>query len=163
MINSLSAEADRIVKRAQSNAGWSSDIPKAIRYNPAVKTNTGYEVEIVLDLDIAPHAAAFEYGSGLRGPEKDNYIIEPREGNLALVIPRSRWPKYVEDPDDELGGIYRDPIVLTSVWHPGVKPRPYLQPAIDSERKIFINNVRKTFRNLIFDTSVRTTIIDAKK
>lgn len=162
MIAAISAEADRIVERAKKNASWSERIPNAISRDPAIKTDTGYEVSIKIDASEdgpAPHAAAFEYGSGLRGSERDYYLIEPREGNTKLVIPRSRWPKYVEDQDDEHAGIYRDPIILSWVWHPGVKPRPYLKPAIDAERKNLYRNIGRFFRQVISDAMIRVEVI----
>ena len=165
----LTIQGPRLRDIAKQNASWSSRIPDAITLGEAKKTGNGrYEIEVIIDASGdretgAPHALAFERGSGLKGPERDDYIIEPREGNLALVIPRSRWPKYVEDPDDELGGIYRDPIVLPYVWHPGVKPRPYMQPAVDSIKEDFIFKATDVFLKAITGTTTKVTIIDAKK
>ena len=166
----LTVQGARLRDTAKQNASWSSRIPDAITLGEAKKTGNGrYEIEVKVDASGdretgAPHAIAFEKGSGLRGPERDDYLIEPREGGGGvLVIPRSRWPKYVEDPDDEVMGIYRDPIRLAYVWHPGVKPRPYLKPAIDAERKNLYRNVGRFFRKLISDTMIRTEVISAKK
>jgi len=164
MIDALSKEADNIIEKAKENAKWSDRIPNAISRDPATKTNSGFSVEIKIDSSPdgpAPHAAAFEYGSGLRGSERDYYLIEPREGNTKLVIPRSRWPKYVEDQDDEHAGIYRDPIILSWVWHPGVKPRPYLKPAIESERRGLGNRIGRAIKRAYADSVVKVTVISA--
>lgn len=166
----LTVQGARLRDTAKQNASWSSRIPDAITLGEARKTGNGrYEIEVIVDASGdretgAPHALAFERGSGLRGPERDDYLIEPREGSGGiLVIPRSRWPKYVEDPDDEVMGIYRDPIRLAYVWHPGVKPRPYMQPAVDSIKEDFIFKATDVFLKAITGSTTKVIIIDAKK
>ena len=156
MIKALTEEASRIAEKAKQNASWSSKIPNAISVGQAEKTATGYQVEIEIDSredGPAPHAAAFEYGSGLYGEEKDTYLIEAKNAPK-LAIPRSRWPKYEPPPDT-------DPVILQWVYHPGVKARPYMKPAIESEKKKVIRGIGRAFRNAYRDSTVKVTVISA--
>jgi hypothetical protein len=132
----------------------------------AEKTPEGYSIEIIVDSrpdGPAPHAAAFEYGSGEHGEKGETYIIEPRAAGKKLEIPRSRWPNYVESEADMMAGVVRDPIYLPYVNHPGVEAKPYLQPAIESNRSIIREALGKIFKSAYLDSTVKVTVISAKK
>jgi hypothetical protein len=166
MIKGLTERANKVAEDARSNASWSDRIPNAISVGKAEKTSNGFVVSIKIDSrpdGPAPHAAAFEYGSGERGPKGEAYLIEPKKGGGKLVISRSRWPKYVESDEDVMGGIIRDPIILSSVFHPGVKARPYMQPAIDKNRNVIKETLRKIFKSAYLDSTVKVTVISARK
>ena len=159
MIKELQIQANKIVEKARDNASWSKSIPNAISMGKTEKTPNGYEIVIKVDArkdGPAPHAAAFEYGSGVHGEKGKTYIIP---GVPLLAIPRKRWPNYVvEKPWQDV-----DPVVLASVEHPGVKAKPYLQPAIESTRAGFVTSIAKVFKRAYLDSTVRVTVISAKK
>lgn len=153
ILKEITVQASKIAEKAKDNASWSSSIPDAIGVGKAQKTSTGYKVDVTIDLNKAPEAAAFEYGSGLHGEKGETYTIP---GVPFLAIPRERWPKYAPPPDV-------DPVVLRSVEHSGVKARPYLQPAIESTRAGFVTSIAKVFKRSYLDSTVRVTVISAKK
>ncbi len=84
-------------------------------------------IEISINLETAPAARAFEYGSGIHGQSKKEYPITSKSGG-ALAIPRERWPKYQPPPDS-------DPVILRKVMHPGVVARPYIIPTIQETKE----------------------------
>jgi hypothetical protein len=153
IIKTLSEEAGRIAEKARDNASWSKTIPSAISSSEAKKSGGTFESTIKIDLKVAPQAAGFEYGSGEHGESGQRY---PIEGGPYLAIPRERWPKYSPPPDV-------DPVVLGKVMHPGVKARPYLQPAIESERGKVVSRLREAFIKSYRDSVVRVEVISAEK
>ena len=156
MIKGLTERANKIANDAKENASWSSRIPNAISVGKAEKSGNGYTISIKIDSSRdgpAPHAAAFEYGSGEHGESGKTYTIP---GMPWLAIPRERWPKYTPPPDV-------DPVFLRSVEHPGVKAKPYLEPAIESNRDILRETLSKIIKSAYLDTTVKVTVISAKK
>ena len=153
MIKALTAQASRVAEQAKENASWSKSIPDAISVGKAEKTSSGFKVDVVIDLNKAPHAAAFEYGSGLHGEKGEKYTIQ---GMPWLAIPRERWPKYAPPPDV-------DPVVLSKVEHPGVKAEPYMKPAIEQHRNRIREALGKVFKSAYLDSTVRVTVISAEK
>ena len=153
MIKALTTQASRVAEQAKENASWSKSIPNAIGVGKAEKTSNGFKVDVTVDLNKAPHAAAFEYGSGVHGEKGETYTIP---GMPWLAIPRERWPKFAPPPDV-------DPVVLRSVQHPGVDAKPYLQPAIDQNRNRIREALGKVFKSAYLDSTVRVTVISAEK
>lgn len=154
IIKGLTEQAAEVVEKAKENASWSEKIPSAISVGKAQKTSASeYEVIIKLDLNVAPHAAAFEYGSGEHGESGERYLIP---GAPWLVIPRERWPKYNPPPDV-------DPVVLRSVMHPGVKPKPYIEPTIMETRDKFRDILGKEFKAMILADTKKVEVISVKK
>ncbi len=153
MIKALTTQASRVAEQAKENASWSKSIPNAIGVGKAEKTSDGFKVDVTVDLNKAPHAAAFEYGSGVHGEKGETYTIP---GMPWLAIPRERWPKFAPPPDV-------DPVVLRSVQHPGVEAKPYLQPAIDQNRNRIREALGKVFKSAYLDSTVQVTVISAKK
>ena len=153
MVKELSVQTNNIVEKARENVSWSKTIPYAISSTEARKAESGYESSIVLDLQKAPQAAAFEYGSGEHGESGETYTIE---GMPWLAIPRERWPKYAPP-------LNVDPVVLHSVEHPGVEAKPYLQPAIDAARSGLVTSLARTFKQSYLESTVKVEIISAKK
>ncbi len=153
ILKELTIQASKIAEKAKTNASWSKSIPDAIGVGKAQKTSNGYKVDVTIDLNKAPEAAAFEYGSGVHGEKGETYTIP---GVPFLAIPRERWPKFEPPPDI-------DPVVLQSVEHPGVEANPYLQPAIESTRAGLVSSVAKLFKRSYLDSTVKVTVISAKK
>lgn len=167
IIKTMTGSANRIAEKAKSNAGWSSRIPEAISVSKVEKIDKGrYAITITVDSSEdgpAPHAAAFEYGSGEHSTkgEKGKYIIRPKEAN-ALAF---EWnPAYVPWGSKKFIGFTEDGRFLFNfVEHPGVEPKPYLRPAIEEEKKsirgFFAGLMKKSYR----DSVVRVEVISAKK
>ena len=142
--------ANKIAEDARSNASWSSDIPGAIKVGEVNENNGMYEIIITVDLteEGAPMARAFEFGSGLKTTrgEAKKYMIAPVNAER-LAFPISRWLSYEPPPNVEVavfpGAISAKPYIM----HPGVAPKPFLQPAIDKNRKsirgIILNAVKR--------------------
>ena len=159
MIKELTIQANKVAERARENASWSRSIPNAIGVGKAEKTASGYTVNVTVDLNESPEAAAFEYGSGEHGESGEPYVIEPINATR-LVIPKKRWARYVPAEDENPN---RDPLFFMSVLHPGVKAKPYLQPAIESTRAGFVSSIGKIFKQAYLDSTVKVTVISAKK
>jgi len=165
IVKSLTEEASNIAEKAKANAGWSSTIPEAISITEAKKTGDGFEISIVVDSSEegpAPHAAAFEYGSGEHSQESPGkYIIAPKErGALAF-----EWePAFVPWGSKKFIGLADGgKFLFRFVEHPGVEPRPYLQPAIESEQGRFRSKLAKRFRDAYRESIVRVEVISVKK
>lgn len=166
IIKTLTSEANRVAERAKANAGWSSKIPEAISVTEAKKVGDRFEISIVIDSSEdgpAPHAAAFEYGSGEHATEgeKGKYPIVPKEaGALAF-----EWePAFVPWGSKKFIGLADDgKFLFRLVEHPGVEPKPYMQPAIEQEsgglKGRFSGLIKKAYR----DSVVRVEVISARK
>jgi len=160
MLKRLTERANKIAEKARQNASWSKRIPNAISVSEARKTGNGFEIAIEIDSSPdgpAPHAAAFEYGSGEHGDTGAPYIISPKE-RAALAF---EWPGH--DPpwgSQKFIGLGEDgKFLFRFVEHPGVKAKPYLQPAIESEREGFIKSIASTIKDAFVETTVRVTVI----
>ena len=137
ILKQLTIIAGNIAEDAKRNASWSSTIPDAIEVGKAQKTQDGQFIEVIVNLKTAPHAAAFEYGSGEHAEKgnKNRYRIEPKESSV-LVFP---WqPDFIPWQSPKFAGVQRTDRGSTEgtyffnwVDHPGVMPNPYLRPAID--------------------------------
>ena len=159
----LSEEAGNIAEKARANAGWSSKIPEAISSTEARKTGNGFEALVIIDSSEkgpAPHAAAFEYGSGEHSQKSPGkYIIAPKEkGALAF-----EWePAFVPWGSKKFIGLADGgKFLFRFVEHPGVEPRPYLQPAIESEQGRLRSKLARAFRDAYRESIVRVEVISA--
>lgn len=164
MLRRLTERANIIAEKARQNASWSKRIPDAISVSEARKSGSKFEISIKIDSrpdGPAPHAAAFEYGSGEHGDTGAPYIISPKE-RAALAF---EWPGH--DPpwgSQKFIGLGEDgKFLFRFVEHPGVKAKPYLRPAIESEREGFIKSIASTFRDAFVETTVKEEVISAKK
>ena len=173
VVEVLTKQGDAIVQKARQNASWSTRIPDAIRLGTVKEVSNGrYEIEIIIDASGdretgAPHAIAFEYGSGERGRKGQKYIIIPDEADLLAFdwqpdfVP---WgsPKLfgaiLESPDSTAGRYF-----FNLVEHPGVEARPYLEPALDTNRERFFDAVKDKVVGKLVESYPKVTIIDAKK
>lgn len=125
-------------------------------------------------------ARAYEYGSGLHatkdmGAGAGKYIIRPREkpwlafpftltfpprpGKLVGVVTkrtRNWWDyKQVVWYFSKFGGekLEGDPMFWNYVEHPGVEPKPYLRPAIESVKGEMKSQLGKAFARSFIDES----------
>ena len=153
ILKELTVQASKIAEKAKTNANWSRSIPNAIGVGKAQKTATSYKVDVTIDLNKAPEAAAFEDGSGVHGEEGKTYTIP---GMPFLAIPRERWPKFQPPPDV-------DPVVLGSVEHPGVEARPYIEPSIKEIRKTSKKMLAEEYKRQYLMGTPKVTVIRAKK
>lgn len=140
---------------ARENSSWSTKIPGSISASPVREENGSFVAEVTVDLKIAPEAAAFEYGSGLHGKKGMKYEIKPKEANI-LSFPKGDWPNY--QPPPEAPEVFRFGVVQ----HPGVKARPYLQPAIDNEMKRVKQRLLRAFLSGYRSAVPTITVIKAK-
>ncbi len=153
ILKELTAQASKIAEKAKENASWSKSIPNAISVGKAEKTPTGYEVVIKVDASEdgpAPHAAAFEYGSGVHGEKGAKYPIQAKDPSGNLVFWWEKGNKWFVGHALPFG-------------HPGVKAKPYLQPAIESTRAGFVTSIAKLVKQSYLDSTVRVEVISAKK
>jgi hypothetical protein len=130
-------------------------LPKAISnattVEPAKSLGMGLmSIDVVIDLEKAPMAAAFEWGSGLYGEKKEKYEISPKEGNDHLAFPISRWPNY-EPPPNVTFARFPGPISNKNfVLHPGVKAKPYIIPTLQAEKDEIIRILGQEFIDAVF-------------
>ena len=162
----LTSVANQIADTAKRNASWSTDIPKAISVGEVERLGDGkYSISVKVDMSErtgAPQAHAFEFGSGIHSstdPAK-KYKIEPKDAPaLAFEFALNWMPrksklkgvlgiggfKNVRDELNKTGSIGKTLMFWNYVEHPGVEPRPYLRPAMDSVRKTFKNRFLSLF------------------
>jgi len=141
--NVLNGELERIAEQARQNSSGLSSrydetedtrpISDAIGIIPAQKMGGKIVGAINVDLEIAPAARAWEYGSGEWGDLGDKYPISPVNQDFMIFewypplgdITANGLPWVVDYGDG--GGIVA---FSTTVMHPGIQARPYLRPAI---------------------------------
>lgn len=151
-----------IATRARNNASWSNDIPGAISIGEAGERDGNITCDILVDLGIAPQAAAFEYGSGIWGEKGKKYPIRAKDKLLAFQFSLSAVPH--PEKFSSMAGITSDGMLahLISVkgrvtgltfWkmveHPGVEARPYLEPAIQEVLPEMRKALGKAFREAV--------------
>ena len=140
--------ADKIAKSARSHASWSKTISHGIKVDKFTSIKDEMNIAVFVNLDEVPQAAAFEFGSGLSGKAGKRYLIEPKEPGGILVFPwatslnigepgfsASIAPQIVpgDDAKSDYGIAH-----LPKVMHPGVRPKPYLKPALDENKEQFV-------------------------
>lgn len=148
--NLLVMLGNRVTRKAKSKSSWSSTIPDAISLGAVgLEGPDIYSISIEVDLNKAPQARAFEYGSGLhstQGPKR-KYPIDPVKAS-ALVFEWENEPQEVADnfphtPDGK--------VILRHVEHPGVAPRPYLTPAIEEEMNFMVRSIMNLIGQVSMD------------
>lgn len=113
---------------AQKRAGKSS---RAIKLGVVREAKQTVSVSIILDTGVAPEAPAFEWGSGLHSTKDHPRFIDINAVNA---------PNLVFMGTHEFEGML---IQVPHVNHPGVKPKPFLKPAIDKHRAALKQAVRE--------------------
>jgi len=107
-------------------------LPRAISDATAIGTanvsGDTASIVVTIDLEKAPMAAAFEWGSGIHSTKEkpEKYRIPNLEGGTGkkLKIPAERWPNKSKSDD---------PAYLPFVMHPGVEANSYIRPTIVAE------------------------------
>lgn len=129
-------------------------IKDAIYIDQPQSNENNVSIEIKIDGNEAPMAAAFEYGSGLHRTRGTPSFIDiyPRNKPF-LAIPRSRWPSYVPPPDV-------DPVILRHVQHPGIVARPFVLPAILKNKTELRTELGRAFKTQVLLGVERETVIE---
>lgn len=121
--------------------GYPPQIPAGMKVDPAtvsedygritVSTSNKSDKSEERNADIT---IAYELGSGLTGPKRQRYLIEPTEGKKVL-----RFPWQVSENISTREGV--KPIVdnagianLPYVMHPGIRPKPFLQKGLEASK-----------------------------
>ena len=147
----LVREVNNIVQDAKTNASrFSSRIPDAISIG-TLDIRPGY-VKTSIEIDAsedgpAPHAAAFEFGSGLHSEvySPATYRIEPKKDNPSQML-AFFWDKTPSGPGRKFIGQAADgKLLFRFVDHPGVKAQPYLRPAIEKNRAGLVKGIARAF------------------
>ena len=95
-------------------------INSATSASEARQSGENFSISVRIDLDEAPMAAAYEWGTPA-------YRI-PREGETFMAFPKEKWPQYQPPPPAP------DVFVFFHVTHPAITPRPYIRPSIIENR-----------------------------
>lgn len=86
--------------------------------------------QVSVNLTLSPKLMAFEHGSGIHGKNKSTYPIVPRNKEALSFAGTNAFAGYQ--------------IVTQHVEHPGVKARPFLEPAKRQTRQQNLEDIRKT-------------------
>jgi hypothetical protein len=129
IIRVLTEEAGAIVELARQNASWSSTIPGALGVGPVERRGDGsYRATITVNTDIAPQAAAFEFGSGIHSQENPGlYPIHAVDAPRLVFWWEKRQKWFVG---------YQLPY-----GHPGVAARPYIKPAFEARKRSLMERI----------------------
>lgn len=155
IVSSLTEILGKIAEQARKTASWSSEIPDAIRVGEVKEQDGQFFGEIIVDLNIAPQGAAFEFGSGIHATKgtPGTYVIKPKNKS-ALAFD---WPGHESGmkPGPKFIGYGRDgKLLFTYVDHPGVAPKPYLHPAITQYRSEMRDKLKSAFKRAFVDVGV---------
>ena len=157
IINSLVRTANFFVmkmkeKVLQVNAP--RNINEAVQIEPVEPIEEGAKINVVIPLEDAPAAGAYEWGSGLhatRGP-RQTYPIDPVKGD-ALAF---SWPKVDGQPFPRLED---GRVVLPGVNHPGVEPRPYIKPTLQEQKAEMKKMIGQDFKAAILVGTKKVEVI----
>ena len=159
----LVSTADKIATSARGKAK-TKRIASAIEVGVVQETGDGRStITVGIDLEKAPEGAAYEFGSGLWGPEGQKYPILPKNGKF-LKFP---WPQASNiGPGRPPGSVSKSVVnadgmaYLPGVMHPGVKPEPALIPALEENIGFFQEKVLGvTVESIIDSLGPRVEII----
>lgn len=125
--------ANKIVQSARSiasrkRAGKSA---RAIKLSTVREAKQTVSVSIILDTNIAPEAPAYEWGSGLHDTKGSPHYIDIDAVNAPNLVfmGTNEWE----------GQLIRVP----HVNHPGVKPKPFIKPAVEKHRAALKRSVKE--------------------
>lgn len=157
MRKSLPVAASIWVDAARSKAK-TKKIRAGFEIGQVVENGRQYSIEI---RNMAPEAAAYEFGSGLfstkQAPRK--ILIRPKNGVvLAFNMPEAlniQYDKVRPGPGGE--------VFLPQVLHPGVKPEPFMQPALEEVRGQMVKVIGKTFAVEVVHKSIREVWANAQR
>lgn len=159
----LTTFVSQVAERARQNASWSSDIPKSIKVGVVTKMSSGnFKMPIMVDLDIAPQALAFEYGSGVHRTKgtPGTYVIRPKNKQVLAF----NWEGHGADyptGNKYVGTTPDGRLMFRFVDHPGVAPKPFIKPAVAYERSHLKADMAKAFKDAIMAGIVKREVIRA--
>lgn len=166
ILKQLNMTASAISEDAKTYArGLPKEIQQAIEVGKAESNGDGrYSISITVDLDKAPMARAYEFGSGEHATigEKKKYRI-PAEGTKSGLA--FFWDKVDENSPTgrKFKGILPDGRAgFTFVEHPGVEAQPYLAPAIKENIDNIKLGVVQSFMGAIIEVTPRIEWIKSK-
>jgi len=166
MLSVLTKMAGKIAADAMTNASTKttsngknlpSEIVDAIGVGKVKSSGNGrYSISVEVDLGIAPMAAAYEFGSGERGKEGQDYPIVAKDAPALAFMwkypsPLGRKMK----PMDEFVYFPKP----NAVMHPGVEAVPYLTPAIKDNMQALKLQIALSARQAIVDVTPKIVII----
>ena len=146
----LAEEFAREIKAAVEQRAPTARIATAIKTAIEVEGETRIKIAVGVDLDKAPEGRAFEYGSGIHSTRKTpsprqegsggKYQITPKNAPALVFMGTHEWVGQVIIVPPMGGGV---------VHHPGVAPKPYLKPGIQSAREYMKKRIREEFKKEI--------------
>lgn len=157
MTRKVSEIANAAKSKVTSDPHLPNNIADATSVTKVDKTgNNTYRISIIVDVDKAPAAAAFEYGSGERATRgvARAYPIPTTPGKVAFLW---KYPSPLgrkKNPFDEW-------VVFSQISHPGVAPNPYLKPAVDAGLEDFRTALAKSFKEAYLSVTDKVTKIRA--
>lgn len=119
------------VRTVAASIANSKNVPIRSANEIGIRTPTITQGQVSVELTMPPKLMAFEHGSGIHSKKnKAKYPIVPRNKeslSFAGTNEFSRWQ-----------------IVTKLVMHPGVKAKPFLEPAKRKTRKQNLDDIRQT-------------------
>lgn len=146
------------------------DIADAISVGQVREENGMYMIEIKVDLgdpnalgedrQARSSARAYEYGSGRHATKGKvgTYPIEPKEADFLSF----EWPGHEEDWPSGPKFIYAKNGVF-HFWyvdHPGVKPSPFLAPAVEAFRDELKARLKSAFKRAVIESAF--SVVEAR-
>ena len=133
LVNLVGLAGLEVADRARQKAPVRNNRLRASINSQLVRTGTRTAARVAPTVPYGPYV---EYGTGLYGPRKQ--VIRPRKAKVLSWISRGRGVY--------AGGRYRAAAPGRRVFARfvrGMKPRPYLHPALDEVRPQFMADLRK--------------------
>lgn len=158
-ISDITRFADSLARSIRTHLRWSKQLRKAVAIGKGVDRNGVVSIEVTVgkgDKDLSGMAKAFEYGSGIHATrgKKGKYLIQPKN-KRALWFPYPSPKVFPGTMTYIKNGQFG--VTTLEVRHPGVAPRPFLAPAIESTKKKAIPDLQLAIKKNLTD-SLRATI-----
>lgn len=158
-LNTVNEHVQKIAQDARDNIsgyssrGLESDSPETTAISEAIHVDQArFEgltivASVWVDLEQAPAAIAYEYGSGLQGDEGEEYPITTVKHDEMIFEwfpprPNPNLPWKVMYEEDGSGGI----VGFDSGWtlrHPGVEEKSFMRNALSANRGLVIKALGK--------------------
>ena len=120
------ATAQTMIEKAPTG-----DTKRAISVKSVAMSGNAVVGTIEIDLNTAPEALAYEYGSGIHSEKGEKYPIPKDEATRNQPFLVFAWEKAYPHIRRTKDG----KVVLKRVMHPGVAARPYIEPSLDELKK----------------------------
>jgi hypothetical protein len=170
LMKGLYDEVNKIAVKARANAdSWSHGSEGKPKISDGIlvgsiqeRSEGGMFMDIILDLNKAPQAAAFEWGSGIHDPNNPHkYKIEPKNATMLAFLWPNHTPPY---GSPKFIGVSKKTgkFLWNYVDHPGVEAKPFLTPAIVESKESLKNKLAQAFVQGFMDTTPRVTVIEVK-